>query len=183
MTKEIVSREKMRSSFKNMKKRCNDTENKDYKYYGGRGIKVCDRWSDSNHIKVRRGGGRPSTRGFENFVEDMGQTWFPGATIDRIDNDGDYTPENCQWLSMSDNLKKEYTSLLETGKHIFQRSNFQRDANLKRSASGKPPGFKKGTTAVYDLLDKRYTRVLSAEYQKNKETRYINPAVAKKRGF
>jgi hypothetical protein len=68
-----------------MLQRCRNPNNKGYKYYGGRGIKVCKRWSK-----------------FQNFLTDMGDR-PEGMTIERVNNDGDYKPSNCKWVSHKEN--------------------------------------------------------------------------------
>lgn len=73
----------------NIKGRCSNPNNDDYRIYGGRGIRVCDEWFNS----------------FEAFYRDMSPTWAPGLTIERIDVNRGYEPGNCTWIPMSDQWK------------------------------------------------------------------------------
>lgn len=75
-------------SWESMKKRCTNPNNKHYKNYGGRGIKVCERWLNS----------------FEAFYADMGAKPFEGAQLDRIKTNGDYAPKNCRWVTRQQNV-------------------------------------------------------------------------------
>lgn len=84
--------------WRSMRDRCNLPSIKTYKHYGGRGIKVCDRWND-----------------FDVFVSDMGPRPI-GATLERKDTNGNYEPENCRWASHKEqmnNMRKNV--ILEIG--------------------------------------------------------------------
>lgn len=82
-----MSRHPIYKVYRSMLERCNDVGNKGYNCYGGRGIKVCDRWMNS----------------FENFRDDMFASYSTGLTLDRIQTNGNYCKENCRWVTQQQN--------------------------------------------------------------------------------
>lgn len=73
-----------------MMTRCYNKNIKKWKVYGGRGIRVCERWHE-----------------FGNFYDDNIKNFKKELSLDRIDNDGDYSPQNCQWVTNNEQMRNQ----------------------------------------------------------------------------
>jgi hypothetical protein len=112
-----------------MKQRCLNPKSTGYHRYGGRGIKVCKRWLDA----------------FENFLADVGEIPFRGATLERIDNEGDYEPANVKWATRKEQANNVRTNKLVTwkGKTLTaaqwaERTGVKRHTIYQRLSDGRP---------------------------------------------
>lgn len=112
--------------------RCANPMNNSFHRYGGRGIKVCEQWKGEN--------------GFVAFREAMGDPPFTGATIDRKDNDADYSPENCQWSTRIEQANNRSTNQMLTfaGETLTwsqwsRRTGIEKSVIRQRARKGWPP--------------------------------------------
>lgn len=93
----------------NMINRCHNSRNKAYPYYGGRGITVCDRWRY----------GSDGMTNWETFLFDMGVP-DKGLSIDRVDNDKGYSPDNCRWATITQQNRNKRTNQHDTPSYIYK---------------------------------------------------------------
>jgi hypothetical protein len=99
------SRTSLYNTWQAMKQRCSNANHPKYNRYGGRGITVCDEWLNLH--------------GFIYWSLENG--WFEGASIDRVDNDKGYFPENCRWVTVSTNsIKKSTTKISIEDAHVIR---------------------------------------------------------------
>lgn len=97
----------------NMKNRCTNVKHRDYHRYGGRGIKICERWINS-------------FIDYENDIMMLDNAGVRGMSIDRIDNDGDYEPSNIRWADMhtqsvNQRILTKYKGVTKRGKRFLSR--------------------------------------------------------------
>jgi len=120
------SKYKAYKSWNSMKVRCLNKDNEHYKFYGARGIKICERWLN-----------------FKNFLEDMGER-PEGKTLDRINVNGNYTKENCRWATPEEqsnntrkNVKIMYDGKLKTFYELEKITGIKRKKLKNRYYKGK----------------------------------------------
>lgn len=139
-----ISKTRLYSIFSGMKQRCYNPKSRSYKWYGGKGVSICPEWIGEDGVK--------------NFIEwALDSGYEEHLSIDRIDPDGSYSPDNCRWVTMSENAsrashKSAWNSEKRNGMEIHPGLNYKFDVLEKMKERGfstyslnKKYGFSTGT--------------------------------------
>ena len=93
---DTVSKTRLYAIFSGMKQRCYNPRNQHYKWYGAKGITLCEEWMGEN--------------GVSRFMEwALSNGYEEHLSIDRIDSDGPYSPQNCRWVTSAENISRAHT--------------------------------------------------------------------------
>lgn len=143
-TKHGMSKTRLYRCWADMKTRCNCKTNRFYHRYGGRGIKVCEEWAT-----------------FEPFKDwALNNGYSDELTIDRIDNDGDYCPGNCQWSTQKEQAANK--------KHPTNKYG-HKGIRVAKHANGKIYGYKAVTTVTGKEVYLGYSKSLQEAIKLQKE--------------
>jgi len=135
-------------SWAHMINRCHCPTNQDYHRYGGKGIRVCDRWR----------------RSFADFLADVGPAPSPKHSIDRIDSNGNYEPSNCRWATQIEQLRNRSSTILVDGlslREVCRERGIPHNTVYARLKAGAPLEL-----ALSRLGRKEYRRALVAHLQR-----------------
>lgn len=91
-TRHGLHNHKLYAVYQSMKQRCINPNSQRWKYYGGKGVSVCSEWKDFYSFYIWA-----TTNGYED-----------GLSIDRVNSDGDYHPDNCRWITLAENTRRKY---------------------------------------------------------------------------
>jgi len=107
--------------WKAMHARCRNPHVKGFENYGGRGIRVCQRW-----------------RKFANFLADMGRRPGKHLSLDRMNNDGNYTPKNCRWATRKQQIANRRKCIREQKKHDWRASSLHAEIRCSDDLTAAP---------------------------------------------
>lgn len=147
-TKHGMAHTNVYSKWLGMKKRCYNPTYQHHKLYADKGIEVCDEWKND----------------FMQFYKDMGDVPFEGAELDRIDNDDDYKPSNCRWVSHKENSNNRRTYKNKTG-----YTGVQFKPHINKFQAFFYANRKQKYVGVFDTAEQAYNERVKAIKQYNKD--------------